>query len=160
MNKEILDILIFISAQLITTMVSTAKTILTVEASKSVAAIVNAVSYTLGAILMKLITKQDMTIVISVTFFANLFGVYLAKLIIEKTRKDKLWIVNATVKNNISDDVEGELLNRGIQYTLLPARNHRDFFTIFSNSQGESLIIKEILKKYNIKHSVVETENF
>ena len=117
MNKEILDILIFIGAQLITTMVSTAKTILTVEASKSVAAIVNAVSYTLGAILMKLITKQDMTIVISVTFFANLFGVYLAKLIIEKTRKDKLWIVNATVKNNISDDVEGELLNSCLLYT-------------------------------------------
>lgn len=154
------DLLIFIIIQLVTTIVSTAKTILTVQASKTTASIVNAFSYTLGAILTKLITTQDLEIIIAVTFFSNLIGVYVAKLIIEKTRKTRLWIVNATVKNGLREQVEKDLLDRSIQYTLLNARNNRDFFTIFSNSKGESILIKEILEKYSIKHSIIESEHF
>ena len=154
------DLLIFIAIQLVTTIVSTAKTILTVQASKATASIVNAFSYTLGAIMTKLITKQDLEIIIIVTFFSNLVGVYIAKFIIEKTRKTRLWIVNATVKSELRDQVEKDLLDRSIQYTLLKARNNRDFFTIFSNSKGESILIKEILEKYNIKHSIIESEHF
>lgn len=154
------DLLIFIAIQLVTTIVSTAKTILTVQASKATASIVNAFSYTLGAIMTKLITKQDLEIIIIVTFFSNLVGVYIAKLIIEKTRKTRLWIVNATVKSELREQVEKDLLDRSIQYTLLKARNNRDFFTIFSNSKGESILIKEILEKYSIKHSVIESEHF
>lgn len=154
------DLLIFIGIQLVTTIVSTAKTILTVQASKATASIVNAFSYTLGAIMTKLITKQDLEIIIAVTFFSNLIGVYIAKLIIEKTRKTRLWIVNATVKSGLREQVEKDLLDRSIQYTLLKARNNRDFFTIFSNSKGESILIKEILEKYSIKHSIIESEHF
>lgn len=154
------DLLIFIGVQLLTTMLSTAKTILTVQASKSVAALINAISYTLGAIMMKLLTKQDMEVVISVTFFCNLVGVYIAKMIIDKTRKTRLWIINATVKNNLRDDVERKLRDRQIQYTLLEAKNNRDFFSIFSYSKGESILIKEILEEYHIKHSIVESNDF
>lgn len=154
------DLLIFIVIQLITTIVSTAKTILTVQASKVTASIVNAFSYTLGAILTKLITKQDLKVIIAVTFFSNLVGVYIAKLIIEKTRKTRLWIVNATVKSGLRKQVEKDLLDRSIQYALLKARNNRDFFTIFSNSKGESILIKEILEKYAIRHSIIESEHF
>lgn len=154
------DLLIFIGVQLLTTMLSTAKTILTVQASKSVAALINAISYTLGAIMMKLLTKQDMEVVISVTFFCNLVGVYIAKMIIDKTRKTRLWIINATVKNNLRDDVERKLRDRQIQYTLLEAKNNRDFFSIFSYSKGESSLIKEILEEYHIKHSIIESNDF
>lgn len=154
------DLLIFIGVQLLTTMLSTAKTILTVQASKSVAALINAISYTLGAIMMKLLTKQDMGVVISVTFFCNLIGVYTAKFIIEKTRKTRLWIVNATVKNNLRDSVEKKLRERQIQYTLVEAKNNRSFFSIFSYSKGESILIKEILEEYNIKHSIIESNDF
>lgn len=154
------DLLIFIGVQLLTTMLSTAKTILTVQASKSVAALINAISYTLGAIMMKLLTKQDMEVVISVTFFCNLVGVYIAKMIIDKTRKTRLWIINATVKNNLRDDVERKLRDRKIQYTLLEAKNNRDFFSIFSYSKGESILIKEILEEYHIKYSIIESNDF
>src|SRR5574344_1823325 len=92
MSKELI---IFILVQLVTTIISTAKTVLTVEAGKTTAAIVNAVSYTLGATITKLITKQDMEIVILVTFFSNLIGVYIAKSILEKTRKTRLWVIRS-----------------------------------------------------------------
>lgn len=155
MTKELI---IFIAIQLVTTVISTAKTVLTVEASKTTAAVVNAVSYTLGAALTKLITKQDMEIVILVTFFSNLIGVYIAKAILEKTRKVRLWVINATVKDDLKSFIENALLERGIQYTLIEAKNHRNFFSVFSYSRGESTLIKEILESNNIKYSVISTE--
>lgn len=152
-------LIIFISIQLITTIISTVKSIVTVNSSKSVASIVNAISYTFGAIVTKLITKQPFEIIIMVTFFANLIGVYIAKYIMEKTKKERLWIFNATVKTVKSDFMEIDLQNRNIQYTILKAKNHRDFFTIFSNSKGESALIKEILEKYESKYSIIESNN-
>lgn len=157
MTKELI---IFILVQLITTILSTAKTVLTVEASKTAAALINAIAYTLGATLTKLITKQNIEVVILVTFFSNLIGVYIAKAILEKIRKTRLWVINATVKNELKAEVEAALLERNIQYTLVQAKNNRNFFSIFSYSKGESILIKEILDKYEIKHSVVKTEFF
>ena len=155
MSKELI---IFILVQLITTIISTAKTVLTVEAGKTTAAVVNAVSYTLGAAITKLITKQDMEVVILVTFFSNLIGVYIAKSILEKTRKTRLWVINATVKDDLKTLIEDSLLERSIQYTLIEAKNHRNFFSIFSYSRGESTLIKEILESNNIRYSVISTE--
>lgn len=155
MTKELI---IFIIVQLVTTIISTAKTVLTVEAGKTTAAVVNAVSYTLGATITKLITKQDMEIVILVTFFSNLIGVYIAKSILEKTRKTRLWVINATVKDDLKTLIEDSLLERSIQYTLVGAKNHRNFFSIFSYSRGESTLIKEILESNNIRYSVISTE--
>lgn len=77
----------------------------------------------------------------------------------EKTKKERLWIFNATVKTIESNFVEKDLLNRNIQYTVLKAKNRRDFFTIFSNSKGESKLIEEILEKYESKYSIIETNN-
>lgn len=153
------ELLLFILIQLITTIISTIKSIATVNSGKTVAAIINAISYTFGAIVTKFITKQSMEIIIPVTFLSNLIGVYIGKLIMEKTKKERLWIFNATVKTVVSTFVETDLLNRNIQYTILKAKNHRDFFTIFSNSKEESKLIEEILEKYESKYSTIESNN-
>lgn len=150
---------IFICIQLITTIISTIKSIATINSDKSTAAIINAISYTFGAIVTKFITKQDLETIIIVTFFANLIGVYIGKIIMEKTKKERLWIFNATVKITESSHVETDLQIRHIPYTILKAKNEREFFTIFSNSKGESVLIKEILEKYNTKYSTIESNN-
>lgn len=153
------ELILFMSIQLLTTIISTIKSITTLNAGKTTAAVVNAISYTFGAIVTKFITKQSMEIIISVTFFSNLIGVYLGKLIMEKTKKERLWIFHATVKTTTSIFMETDLRNRNIQYTLLRAKNRRDFFTIFSNSKGESKLIEEILEKYESKYSIIESNN-
>ena len=152
--------LLFIGIQLVTTILSTLRVVLTVEASKTIAAVINAVSYTLGAVLTKLITGQKMEMVILVTFFSNLIGVFIAKFILEKMKKERLWIINATVKEERREKVEKSLRLKNIQYTLIEAKNNRSLFSIYSYSRGESMLIKEILDEYHIKHSIIESNVF
>lgn len=108
------ELILFILIQLLTTIIPTIKSITTVNSGKTVAAIVNAISYTFGAVITKFITKQPIEIIIPVTFLSNLIGVYIGKLIMEKTKKEHLWIFNATVKTIKSNFVETDLLNRNI----------------------------------------------
>lgn len=152
--------LLFIGIQLVTTILSTLRVVLTVEASKTVAAVINAISYTLGAVLTKLITGQEMEVVILVTFFSNLIGVFIAKFILEKMKKERLWIINATVKEDKKEKIEKDLRLKSIQYTLIEAKNNRNLFSIYSYSRGESMLIREILDEYHIKHSIIESDVF
>ena len=91
-----------------------------------------------------------------ITFISNLVGVYLAKVIVEKTKKERLWTITATVRGTNKDFLENSLKFRGVQYTLIPCANDRYLFNIYSKSKGESLIIKEILGGSNAKYNIVE----
>ena len=151
-------IILFALIQIVNVVLSTVRSILTVNGSKLTASLVSSISYTIGAVTTKLLTEQAFDVVIIVTFFTNLFGVYLAKLILEKTKKEKIWTVSATLRTENKDEVESELRKRGVQFTLCPAYNDRFLINIFSYSRGESAIVKEIMNKNGTKFTI--TENF
>ena len=71
---------LFFGLQLVNVVLSTMRSILTVKASKHVAAIMNAISYTFYSAVVKLITSQDMYVVCAVTFVTNIIGVYIAQI--------------------------------------------------------------------------------
>ena len=152
------NVLAFAVIQVINVILSTVRSILTVNGSKLTASLVSSISYTIGAIITKMVTQQNFEVIIVVTFFTNLIGVYVAKLILEKTKKEKIWTVTATLRPDTKDLVEGELLKRGVKFTLCPALNDRFLISIFSYSRGESTIVKEIMDKNQIKFTI--TENF
>lgn len=159
MQGVILSIAIFTVIQLINVFISTIKSITTINGSKASAAIINAVSYTFGAVITKLITEQSFIVAIIVTFLANIVGVYAAKFFLEATKKERLWLYLATITSEEEQQkVEQELKYRNIKFTLLTAENDRYFITIFSYSKAESAFIIEILKQYNIKYSVIESQ--
>ena len=108
---------LFIAIQFINVIISTFKSILTVKGSKMTASIINAISYTFGAVVTKLITEQSFEVVILVTFFANFIGVYIAKWILEKREPVKLWVYQVTVRDKELGDIENELLNRNVNET-------------------------------------------
>lgn len=149
-------ITLFVIIQLINVVLSTIKSILTVSGSRWTAAIINAISYTFGAVVTKLITEQNVSIVITVTLFTNIIGVYFAKWILDKTKKERLWSIVSTIKSDDKDKIETELLRRGIQFTLVPAANERYHVTLFSYSKGESLLIKEVLESVKAKYYITE----
>lgn len=151
-----MDILIFIIIQFVNVILSTIKSVVTVNGGKMSASIVNSVSYTFGAVITKLITKQSFETVIIVTLLSNLIGVYIGKWIIEKTKKERQWTITATLRSNNRDGVENGLRHRNIQFTLMPAENDRYLINIYSRSKGESAMIKEILEEENAKYSIVE----
>ena len=153
-----MGVIVFALIQIVNVVLSTVRSILTVNGSKLTAALVSSISYTIGAVTTKMLTEQAFDIVIIVTFITNLFGVYLAKLILEKTKKEKIWTVSATLRTENKDIVESALLKRGVQFTMCPAVNDRFLINIFSYSRGESAIVKEIMNENNTKFTI--TENF
>lgn len=160
MQGVIISITVFIVIQLINVFLSTIKSVITVNGSKTTAAVINAVSYTFGAVITKLLTQQSFIVAILVTFLSNLIGVYAAKFFLEATKKEKLWLYLATMTTEDEQQkVEKELKYRNIQFTLLTAENNRYFITIFSYSKAESAFIIELLKQYHIKYSVLENQS-
>lgn len=153
-----MGVIVFALIQIVNVVLSTVRSILTVNGSKLTAALVSSISYTIGAVTTKMLTEQAFDIVVIVTFITNLFGVYLAKLILEKTKKEKIWTVSATLRTENKDIVESALLKRGVQFTMCPAVNDRFLINIFSYSRGESAIVKEIMNENNTKFTI--TENF
>lgn len=146
---------IFILVQFFTVFLSTIKSIVTIEGSREIAAIVSAISYTFGAVIIKIISQQDFLTVVIVTFFSNLIGVYLAKLIMNKLKKEKLWTITATVRGGRVAAIENTLRNSEIQYTLVNGENDRNLFFVYARTRKETELCKEIFAG-NSKYSAVE----
>jgi hypothetical protein len=155
-----LSIIIFVVLQFINVVMSTLRTILTVIASKMTAALINAVSYTFYNGIVKLITGQELWLVLVVTFGTNLVGVWLAQAIYDRTRKDKLWIVNATVKESerITNRIVNALHELGIAVVYNRITENLFQLNIYSYNQKESDMILSILKQYEVKYCIIETQ--
>ena len=80
--------ILFFTLQFINVVLSTMKTVLTVKANKHVAMLINTITYTFYSGVVKLMTGQDMVVVLAVTFLTNVIGVYIAMFILEKAKKD------------------------------------------------------------------------
>lgn len=146
---------IFIAIQLVNVILSTIKSIVTVNGSRMNASVINAVSYTFGAVITKLLTEQSFEVAIVVTFITNIVGVWLGKYIIDKRQPERLWTVNATVRSKEKQALEDKLKNRSIQFILLPAENDRYLYTIFARSKAESSLLQEILSGFDVKYNIV-----
>lgn len=151
------EVILFFILQLINVVLSTIRSIFTIKGSKHTSAIMNAVSYTFYSAVVKLVTSQDMFVVVSVTFITNIIGVYLANFILEKFKKDKLWRITCTVGEINATNILSRLSEKNIQKTYYQCDN-KVIIDIYSYSQGESVLIKEILKDYKVKYCIMEID--
>lgn len=157
----IIAMVVFFIAQQIMVILSTMRTILTVTASPTVAMIINTTSYTLYAGIVKLISGQELWFVLVVTAVTNIIGVYIAKAIVNKMTKDKMWIFNATVNTEKCSvkKVIAMLEDAEIEYLYNELTSGKFYsLQIFANTQKESAMIIEILKNYNVKYYATETK--
>lgn len=156
MGNEFLSILIFFILNLVNVILGTMRSILNVKASPTVAMIINTVSYTFYAGIVKMVSGQSMTIVLICTALTNIIGVYIARGILDKTEKEKLWRITVTIPSNIdTGEITLKLKEKGIQSVVYIGEGVK-LVDIYSKTQGESIIIKEILSPLNVKYSVVE----
>lgn len=146
---------IFFLMQFINVVLSTMKTILTVKANKHVAMLINTVTYTFYSGVVKLLTEQPMAIVLAVTFLTNMIGVYLALYILEKTRKDVLWKVEVTVKNEVAEELHNRMADVPHSYIEV---GKNTLFNFYCDTQKESAKVKEVVKHYNAKYFVAESK--
>ena len=163
MNKEqIISVSIFFGLQLVNVILSTIRSIVTVKASRHSAALMNAVSYTFYNGIVKLLTAQNMSVILATTFITNIIGVYTANFILDKVRKDKLWVFGVTFKakdENVNiRTIVNMLTYANIKFVyneVIPEKLYT--MQIFSYTQKESDMIKEILKNFNVKYYITET---
>lgn len=123
------------------------------------AATVNAIAYGLYTVVL-VYTNADFPLweKVLVTAFCNLIGVYVVKAIEEKTRKDKLWKIETTIKEDRLTDMIDLLDSANISFSSVDTNTEYVIFNIYCETQKESLAVKEILQKFNAKYFVSETK--
>lgn len=148
--------IVFFICSLINVMLSTLKTILTVKASKGVATIINAITYGFYAIVVKQLASLDLITTVIVTIITNIIGVYVSMWLLEKTKKDCLWKISVTTKDNTLVE---KLEKFSISYVMNPVQYKKQTYyniDVFSENQKDSSIIENILKEYKVKYNITE----
>lgn len=160
MNSSLL--LLFIVLNVANVIIQTIKSIATIKCKPMSAAIINAVAYGLyTVVLVYMVCDLPLWAKVVVVGGANLAGVYLVKIFEEKSRKEKLWKVEATIPNQglsaENDDCLIELKNANISMNYIDI-NKYVLINCYCATQAESKVVKEILNKYNAKYFVTESK--
>ena len=156
MNNTLLWV--FIGLNVANVIIQTIKSIATIKCKPMSAAVINAVAYGLyTVVLVYMVCDLPLWAKVIVVGGANLVGVYLVKIFEEKGRKDKLWAIRFTVKDNEREEVINKLKEKEISHYYHIVGNHTVFET-FCNSQKETLKVKEIVNQYGAKYFVAESK--
>ncbi len=149
----------FIVLSIINVIFSTVRSITTIKGSTLVASLVSG-GYFAFYNIMLIYTVADFPMwqKCVITFFCNVFGVAIVKLIEAKMQKDKLWKVEATINKTNQSDV-CEMLNKAkVPYNYIEGVGKYTIFNVFCATQNQSIAVKEILKAYNAKYFVSESK--
>lgn len=155
MNTKL--ILIFIALNIINVILQTVKNIVTIKCGKIAAAVVNAIAFGLYTIVtVYMLCDLNLWLKAGIVAGCNLIGVYVVKLLEEKSRKDKLWKVEATVKGT---SAYIELSNNNISCNCLHTNKNNEYIiNCYCPTQADSVIVKTILDKYKAKYFVSESK--
>lgn len=150
-------LILFIVCTAANVILSTIKSIVTIKGGKLPAALMNAITYGFYTYVIVLTTIDGVSTLdkMVITFACNFIGVYIVKLVEEKSRKDKLWKIEATVDNEHGADVHKALAEAELPHNYIFVEKWF-IFNVFCATQAETHIANEILKKYNAKSFVSE----
>ena len=149
----------FIILNVVNVIIQTVKSLATVKCGKTVAALVNAVAYGLYTVVV-VYTVCDLPLwfKVVVVAVANLIGVYVVKLFEEKSRKDKLWKVEATVYEPQTENLHNDLNYSGIPHNYIENVGKYTVFNIYCATQKESSLVKDLLEFHKAKFFVSEAK--
>ena len=151
----------FIILNVVNVIIQTVKSICTIKCNKYIAAVVNAIAYGLyTVVVVYMVCELSLWFKVIVIALANLIGVFVVKLIEEKSKKDKLWKIEATLKNqNLgnNDDCIIELKESQIPFNYIDIDRYL-IVNCFCATQKESIKAKQILDKYQAKYFVTESK--
>lgn len=152
-------ILFYLGVQLVNVVLNTLKTIITARASKIPAAIINSLTFGFYTLVVALTADMsNLWVNMVITVVANLIGVYYSIWLLEKLRKDKLWEITATIKENFIEIAKNSLSNEKIPFTCIQDSTRHYILHIYSSSQRQSEIIKIILINCQAKYIVHQEE--
>ena len=153
MNIELL--ITFIILNIVNVIIQTVKSIATIKCGKCWAAAVNAIAYGLYTVVV-VYTVCDLPLWLKVVVVAlcNLVGVFIVKLIEEKSRKDKLWKIEATFDKEYLEEIHRLV---GISHSYIDIGDHV-IFNFYSENQRQSELVADIVRKYHGKYFASESK--
>ena len=153
-------IIFFALMTVINVTLSTIRSLCTIKGGKWLSAITNAVCYGFYPLIVMLTAKDTVTIWVNmiITAVANFVCVWLIKLVEEKARKDKLWKVELTVRENHTAELHTNLKDLDIPHKYIENVGNYTIFNIYCATQKESALVKDIANRYNAKYFVTESK--
>lgn len=151
-------IILFIICTAVNVVLSTIKSLATVNGGKFAAAFWNAITYGFYTYVVILTTVDGISTVekMLITFACNFVGVYIVKLFEEKARKDKLWKVEATVPAKYQNAVHFDL--KDIPHNYIENVGDYTLFNFYCATQTESAKVRDIINQYEAKYFVSESK--
>lgn len=153
-------ILIYLLFQTIYVVLNTLTSIFKVKSGKFIASFSSAICYAFYVYVL-IFTMADFPdcIKAGLTAITNFVGVYVSMWLLDKFKKDKLWKIEATIKDN-QTDLEW-LVNKftigKISFNMLTTWDNKEIIVnIYSKSQSQSKMIKSLLDTINAKYVVYE----
>ena len=156
MNIELL--IIFIILSIINVIFSTVRSIVTIKGNKVTASFISG-GYFAFYNIMLLYTVADFPMwqKCIITFVCNVIGVFIVKFIEEKSRKDKLWKVEATIPRAEASRLINYLENSELSYNYVDINKYY-LFNFYCPTQKESASVKELLDNFHAKYFVSESK--
>jgi uncharacterized protein YebE (UPF0316 family) len=153
-------LLIFIVLSIINVVFSTIRSIVTIKGGKWTAALMSGGYFAFyNIVMMWTVADFPMWQKCLITFVCNVIGVLLVKWGEERFRKDKLWVIFATLKNEDAINLRNELNALAIENAYIPNLGKHTKFEIYSYTQEESRKAKALLSKYNAKYCAIESKS-
>ena len=147
-------VIVFCICSLVNVILSTLKTLIMVNAGRNSSIAINAICYGFYTLVVKQLTSVDYVTAVVVTILANVVGVWISYKIMDLFKKDKLWRITVTLKNDKEFNAcQDKLLRYDIGFVKIEGTNSLD---IYSYNQKESAIIKNILGNYDYKYFIQE----
>ena len=156
MNIELL--ITFIILSIINVIFSTVRSIVTIKGNKVTASFISG-GYFAFYNIMLLYTVADFPMwqKCIITFVCNVIGVFIVKFIEEKSRKDKLWKVEATIPRAEASRLINYLENSELSYNYVDINKYY-LFNFYCPTQKESASVKELLENFHAKYFVSESK--
>ena len=152
-------IILFIVCTAVNVILSTIKSIATIKGGKFMAALMNALTYGFYSWVIILTTIDNLSTVskMLITAACNFVGVYLVKLIEEKTRKEKLWQLSITVPQKYIEALHHDYTQINLPHNYIDVVKW-GVFTIYCETQKDTTKALEIAKQYGAKCFATENK--
>ena len=153
-------LVVFIVLNVLNVIIQTVKSIATIKCGALPAAAINAVAYGFYTIVVVYMSADGLglfwkALIIAI---ANLIGVYVVKIIEKKKRKDRLWKVEATIENELTNRVHEDLKANNLPHNFITDIGKYSVFNIYCETQTDSQKAKIVLDYYEAKYFVSESK--
>ncbi len=152
-------ILLFTIATIINICLSTIRSLCTIKGGKMISAITNAVCYGFYPLIVMLTAKDTVSIItnMAITAIANFVCVYVIKMVEEKARKDKLWLVKITIPKESAEKAKFWLKTWEIPYSYVDIEKYVVFDTYCATQEDTKYAIK-VCDMFNGKKFATESK--